>query len=265
MHKKIIGQISVFAVVEDCNMSNNLEIEYDISDANVAYLIECLNDEDYEREVDVRTFIVIFKFANYLGLSECLMRRITSKLVRKRIELSEFIGHFSKSDDCAVTYEIFCRYDFSIQSDNIHELWKTMADMLPGNILTYVLTRILNFFGYRTRRYTLKYIDPTEKHCVPFIHNIINYVYGPNGCNNVLDQICTINTQENSFIDVLFNYSSYSICVTSSEHIFFINGREICRENRASRLLNVTKTICSHVVSQLAIGYKFNGICYETD
>lgn len=223
-----------------------------------------MNDEDYKREVDVRTFIVIFKFANYLGLSERLMQRITSKLVRERIELSEFIGHFSKSDDCAVTYEIFYRYDFSMQSDNIQELWKTMVDMLPGNILTYVLTRILKFFGYSTLQYTLKYVDPTEKHYVPYIHNIINYVYGPNGCKNCLDQIYTIDTHKNSSIYVLLGYNSYSMCVTPSEQIFFVNGHEICRENRANRRPDVIKTICSHVVSQLAIGHKFSGICYDT-
>lgn len=273
LHRNITEQISIFAALNDCDESNSLEIKYDISEANVTRMIKCLNDEDYKCDVDVPTFIAIFRFAVYVGLNERLMQRVTSKLVRTDTELSEFIEHFSKSDDPATTYEIFCHYELSIQPNETQKLWKIMIGTFTGNVLVHVLMQNLEAFGYDVLRYSLKYIDSTTRHYVPFIHNIVDSVYGPDGCKNCADRLyvaeCGIPIREMgqpphlADVDALLNYHSYSMCETSSEYIFFADAQEICREKRGNRPPDVMKTICSYIVSQLPVGHKFSGIYYK--
>jgi len=83
--------MEVFNVLNDCE-GTNLKLTFAISTENIECVFECLHNENYKFQKDMRSCIELLFFVSYLGTDEELCGRVYNKMNKLNFTIDEFIN-----------------------------------------------------------------------------------------------------------------------------------------------------------------------------
>uniref|UniRef100_A0A6C0CBI4 Uncharacterized protein n=1 Tax=viral metagenome TaxID=1070528 RepID=A0A6C0CBI4_9ZZZZ len=232
-HKDITDQIEIFAAIDDIH--DRLNIEYNISKENLDCVVKCLFSYRYHCVKDIGSFIEIFKFINYLGVSKILTEEILNKIQKKYLPMDRFIDTFKNCDDSPEMIQLLNYFIPEVDLSEDRSIWKHLVENFPPKIRLHIATKMISGDISHINIYD---IHSSPRHC-DCGFGASHYFYSKI-LNTLLHHLFGIKKTFN------FVYFSSERCT------FFVDEQKIIERNlKEDEEIDVISTISCHVAKQL--------------
>lgn len=259
LHKRVTSQMDVFAVLDDCETTNELNLVWDVSEENRVRVFKCLCDEEFADNVNIEQFVDIFKFMNYMGFSSTLTNRVVSKLTQDAFTFEQFVEHFKHYDDSNETRNLFNRFIptlrfFGGSSGKNNNLQSLIYNFSPGNRLYIITEKLKNKLDHGLVTPIGRYIHDSSP------GKIRNIMQRTSKLTNSVCETCWDVRIESLTLASHYRGFDYHFCTTQNMCAFFVNYELICIASHSDKESADKKaTVCCYVAS-LITKTKFPGI-----
>jgi len=265
LHKEIASQMSIFAALTDCKTTDELKLVWDVSEENRVRTFNCLCDEKFEDNVDIESFVDIFKFMGYMGFTTELFSRVTSKLKRRSVTVEEFIEHFKS-------------YNYSEETCHLLELFIPIVPSSKICSKNGIFQRLIDNFSAKNRLYIManKLIDELD-----YSNSFrTEYVWGAKKLSDKIKHImqCASDSSDNKYETCsslcLQDISSltqrefdrqfdFHFCYAQNTCTFLVDSKLVSTVSHSDEeYADERVTICYYVAS-LIMKTDFSGVCIK--